>query len=126
MEFKKLCGLLIIVILLLAGTPLRLWAHAFPDHSEPRVGSTVEETPNAVSIWFDGYLEPAFSTIEVYDANEKRVDKQDGRVDEKDRTLLTIGIPPLAPGTYHVFWTVVAVDGHRTEGDFKFTVEGPS
>ena len=102
-----------------------VWAHAFPDHSEPRVGSTVKTPPQTVRIWFDGYLEPAFSTIEVYDKDEKRVDKQNGHVSGSDPTLLEVGLPLLPSGRYRVVWGVVAVDGHRTEGDFSFTVEAP-
>src|SRR5882724_7604785 len=86
-------------------------AHAFPDHSEPRVG-----------IWFDGQLEPVFSTVHVENADRQRVDKRDARVDPSDQTLLEVSLPPLPPGRYRVFWSVVARDGHRTEGDFSFRI----
>lgn len=132
----KLIVVLAVVGSLLGFQSASVWAHAFPDHSEPRVGSTVDAPPKSVSIWFDGYLEPAFSSIEVYSElppgirqEEKegsgRVDNRDGHVDDKDRTLLTVGLPALPPGKYRVVWAVVAVDGHRTEGDFTFTVEAP-
>jgi copper resistance protein C len=98
------------------------WAHAFPDHSEPRVGHAVSAPP-AVHIWFDGEIEPVFSTIRVEDADRRRVDRGDGRVDPKDNTVLEVSLPPLAPGRYLVFWSVVARDGHRTEGRFPFEVK---
>jgi methionine-rich copper-binding protein CopC len=98
------------------------WGHAFPDHSEPRVGRTVETPPARVRIWFDGALEPIFSTITVVDADSQRVDKGDGRVNPSDHTILEVSLPSLPPGTYRVFWSVVARDGHRTEGDFPFTI----
>src|SRR5262249_32987903 len=41
------------------------WAHAFPDHAEPRVGATLDASPSDVRIWFDGEIEPVFSTIRV-------------------------------------------------------------
>jgi methionine-rich copper-binding protein CopC len=44
-------------------------------------------------------------------------------VDSADGTLLEVGLPPLPPGRYRVFWSVVARDGHRTEGDFPFRVK---
>ena len=100
-----------------------VWAHAFPDHAEPRVGSRVKTPPKTVRIWFDGYLEPAFSRIEVYNEDPKRVDQDNGRVSPSDPVLLEVSLPPLPPGRYRVVWDVVAVDGHRTEGDFSFTVE---
>lgn len=101
------------------------WGHAFPDHSEPRVGWTVQVPPSRVRIWFDGALEPIFSTVIVLSADKQRVDKGDGRVNPSDSTILEVSMTPLSPGTYRVFWSVVARDGHRTEGDFSFTVEMP-
>lgn len=37
-------------------------------------------------------------------------------------TLLPAPAPALKPGTYHVERTAVARDGHRTVGDYDFTV----
>jgi len=113
--------LLAVAALLLA--PSWAWAHAFPDHSEPRVGHTVEASPPAVRIWFDGRIEPVFSTLRVEDAGKRRVDKGDARVSSADGTLLEVGLPSLPSGRYRVYWSVVARDGHRTEGDFPFTVK---
>ena len=112
---------LALVLLLPAGSA---WGHAFPDHSEPRVGWTLQTPPLRVRIWFDGALEPAFSTIIVLNAEKQRVDRGDGRVDPSDNTILEVNLPPLPPGKYRVFWSVVARDGHRTEGDFPFTIGG--
>jgi methionine-rich copper-binding protein CopC len=98
-------------------------AHAFPDHSDPRVGATVSGSPSDVRIWFDGDLEPVFSTIAVQDAGGKKIDKGNGRVDPSNSTLLEVSLPPLPAGTYHVFWSVVARDGHRTMGDYTFVIK---
>ena len=113
--------LLAAAMLLLA--PSWAVAHAFPDHSEPRVGHTVDASPPAVRIWFDGQIEPVFSKLRVEDADRRQVDKGDSRVDPDDRTLLEVGLPPLGPGKYRVYWSVVARDGHRTEGDYSFRVK---
>jgi methionine-rich copper-binding protein CopC len=37
------------------------WAHAFLDHAEPAVGSTVHGSPTAVRIWFTEKLELRFA-----------------------------------------------------------------
>ncbi|HEY7944774.1 MAG TPA: copper resistance CopC family protein [Casimicrobiaceae bacterium] len=97
-------------------------AHAFLDHAEPAVGSTVHAAPAQVRLWFTEELEPAFSTVQVSDASGKRVDKGDGQVDQADRTLLRGSVPPLAPGRYRVTWRVLSVDTHTTQGDFSFDV----
>jgi len=110
-----------VAVFLLA--PSVVGAHAFPDHSEPRVGHTVNASPPAVRIWFDGQIEPVFSTVRVENTDKQRVDKGDARIDPKDDTLLQVSLPPLPPGRYRVFWSVIARDGHRTEGDFSFRIK---
>jgi methionine-rich copper-binding protein CopC len=110
------------VVLLLA-TAAPAWAHVFPDHSEPRVGHAQDTSPPAVRVCFDGAIEPVFSTLRVEDAGRRRVDRDDAHVDATDRTLLEVSLPPLPSGRYQVFWSVVARDGHRTEGSFPFRVK---
>ena len=102
---------------------VRADAHAFPDHSDPRVGSTVDRSPSLVRIWFDGEIEPAFSTARVETEDRRRVDQGDARVSPQDGRLLEVTVPPLTSGRYRVYWSVIARDGHRTEGDFRFRVK---
>ncbi len=111
-----------LLVLALVCMPLAVWAHVFPDHSEPRVGHTVAP-PRSVRVWFDGAIEPVFSTIRVEDGNKRRVDQGDARVNPGDNTLIEVSVPLLPPGQYRVFWSVVARDGHRTEGSFPFRVK---
>jgi len=99
------------------------WAHAFLDHAEPKVGSTVGSSPSVIRIWFTQELEPAFSTIEVDDAQRNEVDRKDVHLDNKDKTLLIVTVPQLPDGTYTVIWHVTSVDTHRTQGHFEFTVK---
>lgn len=104
-------------------TPLAL-AHAFPSHSSPAVGATVDTAPHAVEIWFDSELEPVFSTLIVKNAAGHVVSAGKGEVDPKDHTLLETALPAkLAAGKYAVYWSVIAHDGHHTEGHFAFTVK---
>lgn len=110
------------VFALCATAPYWAWAHVFPDHAEPRVGAIITIPPARVRIWFDGVLEPLFCTLQVRNTSGQQVDQGDGHVDESDQTLLEVNLPPLSPGTYRVFWSVVARDGHRTQGDYTFTL----
>lgn len=98
-------------------------AHAFLDRADPRVGSTTSKAPSEVRIWFTQRLEPAFSNIQVFDAEGKEVDKRDTHLDPNEKSLLIVSLPELAVGAYKVSWHVVSVDTHRTQGDFKFTVK---
>lgn len=98
------------------------FAHAFLDHAAPPVGSTLSEAPARVRLWFTQEIEPEFSGIEVDDAKGARVDDGKVALDPKDRTSLSVGLKPLAPGTYTVQWHVVSIDTHRTEGSLTFEV----
>jgi methionine-rich copper-binding protein CopC len=97
-------------------------AHAFLDHAQPAVGSTIHEQPTEVQLWFTQQLEPAFSTVRVLDQHGKQVDKVDKQVDPHDPTLLKISLPPLASGKYRVVWRVLSVDTHVSKGDYSFTI----
>ena len=98
-------------------------AHAFPEREEPGVGAVVRETPKQVRIWFNAKLEPVFSTVFVEDADGKRISGA-SRVDPDSLDMVEAPLQPLDAGKYHVYWKVVARDGHRTEGDYTFAV-GP-
>jgi len=100
-----------------------VFAHAFLDHADPAVGSTVTPSPNEVRLWFTQELEPAFSTLHVVDSAGKTVDGGDGQVDSSNPMLLRVSLPALPPGTYRVIWRVLSLDSHTTEGDFTFEVK---
>ena len=114
--------ILLLPALLFAAPAAR--AHAFLDHANPAVGSTVRQSPTTVSLWFSQQLEPAFSTVSIVDQAGQRVDSGDAQVDAHDQTLLHTSLKPLPPGTYKVIWRVVSVDTHTTEGTFTFRVGG--
>jgi methionine-rich copper-binding protein CopC len=96
-------------------------AHAFPEQEEPAVGAVLHESPKQVRIRFDSRIEREFSVIVVKNENGDRVSGKTA-IDPKSFQLLEADLPPLAPGTYHVYWAVVSWDGHRTKGDYTFSV----
>jgi copper resistance protein C len=94
-------------------------AHAFLDHAEPRVGSTVPTAPRELSLSFTQKLEPAFSSVEVSDGNGARVDLGRPSV---SASVMRVRLKQLSAGTYRVRWHVLSVDTHTTEGSFSFQV----
>jgi methionine-rich copper-binding protein CopC len=98
----------------------RAQAHAFLDHAEPRVGSTVA-SPSLVELWMTEDLEPIFSTVQVFDAQGREVDEKDLKI--RGATMV-VSLPKLEAGTFLVKWKAVATDTHRTSGTFNFTVTG--
>jgi hypothetical protein len=109
-----------ILILTLSLTSISMAeAHAFLDHADPKVGSTVSP-PSQVKVFMTEELEGAFSKLEVFDAKGAEVDKKDIKVSD---ATMTVSVPTLPAGTYKVKWSAVAVDTHHTTGTFTFTVQ---
>ena len=104
--------------LLLLGS-IAAGAHAFLDHADPRVGSTVGTAPREVTLWFTQDLEPAFSTVAVTDASGQRVDAGNPSISDN---VMRVPLRSIAPGTYKVTWHALSVDTHITDGAFTFGV----
>jgi copper resistance protein C len=100
-----------------------VWGHAFPDHQSPGAGSVLSNSPPFVQIWFDGEIEPIFSAIKVEDAGGHEITKGAVSPGQPDNTLLQAPLPPLGPGIYEVKWSVIARDGHHTEGQYTFIIK---
>lgn len=111
-----LAAIVLLLALLATG---EVSAHAFLDHAEPRVGSTVAMAPREVTLWFTQKLEMAFSTMTVTNSAGQRVDTGKARV---SGNRMTISLRPTGTGTYRVTWRVLSVDTHTTDGDFTFNV----
>jgi len=110
-----------VAALLLHAAPAR--AHAFLDHSDPAVGSTVQTSPETIHLWFTQELEPAFSSVTVTDHSGATVNDP-AQIDSSNKSELDVKLKALPPGTYKVQWHVLSVDTHTTEGDYSFHVGG--
>jgi methionine-rich copper-binding protein CopC len=111
---------LIAAIALMAASPA--FSHALLERASPPVGSTVSGSPPELAITFSEHVELLFSTIEFRDAHNVRVDIDKPHAAPGDARKLIVALPRLPPGTYTVFWRVISVDTHKTEGRFTFTV----
>ena len=107
-------------LFLSAGAPA--FAHAQLRSATPASGGTVTTAPAEVVVNFSETLEPAFSSLVVNDANGKRIDKADSRVDQSNKATMRVSLPPLGPGAYVVHWRAVTADTHRVDGTFTFRV----
>jgi copper resistance protein C len=107
--------------LMLAATPSAL-AHAHPTVMKPAPNST-GPAPSSISITFSEAVEPKFSSIQLTDEKGKAVGSELSRPAPGDPKTLVLAVPKLTAGTYVVHWVNVAVDGHRLEGNYKFTVQ---
>jgi len=107
------------VVLLLA---VPAFAHSHPVSMLPAADSTVS-APAKVDIHFSEGLEPKFSSITVTNAGGHVINKETSKLADGDNKFLSVPLPELGPGVYTVNWVAVAVDGHRSSGEYKFTVK---
>ena len=104
--------------------PLPAFAHAYLVKALPAQRAVVFAPPERVELWFNERLEAAFCTLQVFDAADKQVDKNDMQVAPDDPKHLSVGLNPLAAGAYTVKFRVLSVDGHVVTNQFSFTVRG--
>ena len=104
--------------------PLPAFAHAYLVKALPAQRAVVFAPPERVELWFNERLEAAFCTLQVFDAADKQVDKNDMQVAPDDPKHLSVGLNPLAAGAYTVKFRVLSVDGHVVTNEFSFTVRG--
>jgi len=116
--FSLIASLLLLVF---AVTPSAL-AHAHPKIMKPAPDST-GPAPASISITFSEGVEPKFSSIRLVAGDGKSATAGVSRPVPNDPTTLILPVPKLHPGTYTVQWSNVALDGHRLEGSYKFTVK---
>lgn len=98
------------------------WAHAKPVQQSPAANAN-GPAPKAVSLAFSEAIEPAFSSLTITDATGNKINTAKATVDEASHKTLSTPLPPLPAGSYIVTWAVVAHDGHRSHGSYRFTVK---
>lgn len=108
---------------LLACGPQLALAHAHLKQSTPPADST-EASPSTISATFTEGLEPAFSTLKVTSADGKAVDLEKSALAPDDDNTLVIPVKETLPaGGYVAYWQVLSKDGHKTDGEWKFTIK---
>jgi copper resistance protein C len=116
-------------------TPLRLalatvaatlsplaFAHAKLVDSFPGKGQTLTGSPVEIHLTFNEHVEPRYCRIKLVSDGGKNFDADRPSADKTKANAIVAAVPVLRPDTYSVRWTAVGSDGHKTHGDFKFTV----
>jgi len=122
---KRFPVFIIAFAIMLAASSGAARAHAFPEKANPGAGAELSQSPENVHIRFDREVESVFSTLRVENPTGERMDTHDSHIVNGGDDTLEVTLKPLVSGRYHVFWTAVARDGHRTQGDYWFTVHLP-
>ncbi|MCA7012206.1 copper homeostasis periplasmic binding protein CopC [Dickeya dadantii] len=83
----------------------------------------VQNAPAALTLLFSEEIEPAFSRVELKLAGQN-VPVGKATVENGHRKILIVPLEkPLVSGSYQVNWHVLSVDGHKTEGSYRFGVK---
>jgi copper resistance protein C len=96
-------------------------AHAALQSSTPAANSTVG-SPKNIELHFSEALSPKLTRITLQSGDGAT--QPITLIESKDPASVTV-MPntSLSKGPYTVSWSVVANDGHKTQGSFNFTVQ---
>ncbi|XXN65243.1 copper homeostasis periplasmic binding protein CopC [Enterobacter ludwigii] len=99
-------------------------AHAHLKSPVPADKAVVEHSPQQLTLTFTEDVEPAFSGVEVLNAQHQPVAVEKAKLNNKQHDQLIVPIAqPLPSGSYQVNWHVLSVDGHKTKGSYVFSVK---
>jgi copper resistance protein C len=115
--------LLALVACAALGAPAPARAHAVLVDSSPRDGAVLEAAPDEATLRFNSRIEKQLTRVGLEDAagHALTVDRVERAGEPPD--VLTVRLPALAAGSYRLTYRVLAVDGHATPGQVRFTVE---
>lgn len=123
---RRLSPVLLAIVLLLAGAGPAS-AHAGLVVSDPPAGAVLAGGPGSVGLRFTEVVEPGQSEIVVAGPDRRRLDGVRARRDPQDASRLVAALPAgLDRGTYTVRWRVLSIDGHPTDGGFRFAIGAPT
>ena len=93
-------------------------AHTHLVLSNP-AASSAGTAPKALHLEFSEGLEPKFSKAELTKAGAPVAAKSIA----KGKAIDVAPKAALTPGAYSVVWAVVSTDGHKSKGDYSFTIK---
>lgn len=99
-------------------------AHAHLKTAIPADKSEVTASPKQLTLKFTEDLEASFSGVELKDPKGVTVATGKATLDASDKSSLIVPLDKaLDAGKYQVDWHALSVDGHKTKGEYTFTVK---
>ena len=126
----KILFIVAFALLYVVGTGLSffpVYGHANPITYNPspnKIFDSPQSLPDKVTITFTERPELKASSIKVLNPNNERIDGNDLKIADSDKTLsVSIDKTKITPGIYTVNWAALSKDdGHITKGSYVFTV----
>ena len=113
--------LLLAALLTTAASPA--FAHAHLKSAVPAIGGTVKTSPSELDLGFTEGVNLAFTGVTVKGPGGAAVPIGKAALGSGGATTLVVPVTgTLAAGAYTVDWHALAVDGHKTEGHYSFTI----
>lgn len=99
-------------------------AHAHLKSAVPALNGTVAAAPSELDLRFSEGLNLKFTGAKITGPDKATVATGSATLgDGGDTTLVVPVSTPLRPGTYEVDWHALSTDGHKTSGNYLFTVK---
>ena len=108
--------------ILAAAAAGQAFAHAHLKASVPADKTSVA-TPAELDLTFTEELNLRFSGVKMTGPDKNDVKLGDAKLSGDEKTLSVPVSTPLGSGQYIVDWHVLSTDGHKTNGNFTFTVK---
>lgn len=110
---------MLVGLVLLFVFPHVVGAHAYVERSSPIPESEIDGIPAGVWVQFTEPIDTRVSQL--------RVENEEGEVIEAeqysiDTVSMTLRLPTLEDGVYTVYWQVLSIDTHVTDGTFRFAL----
>ncbi|EKT63646.1 copper homeostasis periplasmic binding protein CopC [Providencia burhodogranariea] len=113
-----------VAVLFLGMSFQQAFAHAHLKDQLPAEGAAIEQAPESITLNFSEGIEINFTKVKVTGPNDTVVKTGKAALDSSNDTKVIVPIEgKLASGKYDVNWSVVSVDGHKTKGEYSFTVK---
>ncbi len=101
-----------------------VWAHAHLEQQTPAANSEVSPSPQSLTLNFSEGIEGHFSGVTLKGPNQQNIAIGKAVRNENDKKQLIVPLTEsLTSGLYTVEWHVVSVDGHKTKGQYQFSVK---
>jgi methionine-rich copper-binding protein CopC len=118
MKKNKILAFFIVLCLI----PALGFAHVGMLNSSPAKNGFVSSSPEKVTIKFGGELEPAFSKVEVFDENDKKVSGK--TIFLNSNKVMESELDDNLPlGMYTVKVKCMSLDGHTIKEEYTFIIE---
>ena len=98
------------------------FAHASLVGSFPAKDQVMTGSPAEIHLAFNEHVEARYCRIKLRSDAGKNFDADRPTADKANPNGIIAAVPVLKPGVYRAVWTAVGSDGHKTHGDFSFTI----